>query len=80
MTEARPGPSVEDMAQKSGLQSPMSIEWQWQRPTETRFIRTGCYFRMARGGSLIRLASYELRAGALKKLVSEQQKSLQFSP
>lgn len=29
-----------------------------------RFIRAGCYFEIVRGGSLVRLAPRELRAGS----------------
>lgn len=42
----------------------MTIKWWWERTTKTRFIRAGCYFEMAREGSLVRLASYELRTAA----------------
>lgn len=45
-----------------------------------RFIKAGCYCGRVRGGSLVRLAPHELRAGALHKLVSDKPKSLQPRP
>lgn len=81
LTEARPEPVLNwGPFEGRGTEAQIADLSSGDGKPGPRFIRAGCYFGIVRGGSLVRLALHELRAGALRKLVSEQTKSLQPRP